>query len=229
MAGWSEGAHPRVPAGSPKGGEFTSKGGGPVRFSTANGGMTEDEVREFAKGRFHSDLTREDIAKMSGALPGSEVTIHQSGISSALEVNVTFMGDDGFPIGNARRTVWGEDIVNDEIEFDKAFRGKGLGLKVFAQQVEEASKRGYKKIETHAAGSPDMADIQNGYYTWARFGYNGTIDGPHGETTVHELMRTPGGAKWWQANGHEFDGEFDLSQGSDSRRVFEEYKRLKGL
>jgi hypothetical protein len=40
-------------------------------------------------------------------------------------------------------------------------------------------------------------------------------------------MAKPGGAAWWKKNGESFHGDFDLSAGSTSRRVFDEYRRLK--
>jgi hypothetical protein len=217
------------PAGHPFRGNQWTKGGGPVRFSSDS--LSEDDVKDFTKRRFGEAYSREDMAKMAGALPGSEVSIVDSELSSSsLEVNITFMGDDGFPIGSARRTIYHDTVENNEIEFQKGFRGKGLGLQVFEQQVDELSKRGYKTIEAQCAGFPASADqgIQNGYYTWAKFGYNGEVEGPNGWTTVHELMKTPDGSAWWRANGHEFNGVFSLDPGSDSRRVFDEYRRLKG-
>jgi GNAT superfamily N-acetyltransferase len=197
--------------------------------------MSEEQVKEYTKTNFGRELTREDIALVSGALPGSRVTVHESTSYESesekiLAVNVELMGDDGFPIGYMRRQVKYDSIYNSEFFLDKGFRGKGLGLNAFSQQVEEATSRGFRKLETTAEGAADLPDDMNGYSTWAKFGYDGKLKydpGPNGERTIHEVMSTKEGRSWWEKNGYEFEGTFSLLPGSASRRVFDEYRRLK--
>jgi hypothetical protein len=47
----------------------------------------------------------------------------------------------------------------------------GVGLRSFKTQVEGARRLGVKRIELWAAGDPRDTSY-NGYYTWARFGFN---------------------------------------------------------
>jgi len=233
MSGWSESVHPRVPMGSSTGGRFASKYKYPPTEETGEQQLTNDEVREFTS-QWGKDLDRDDIAELAGAQPGSRVTVGHAdpdmGGPDSLGVHIEFMGEDGFPIGRATRYIGPTSIYNHEIEFDAGFKKQGRGLKVFGQQVDAAISNGYDSIETQAAGSYSHREWQNGYYTWARMGYDGVIPngyGPGGEKTVHEVMARPDGAAWWLKNGEGFQGTFLLHEGSTSRRVFEEYRRMK--
>jgi hypothetical protein len=100
---------------------------------------------------------------------------------------------------------------------------------VFGRQVQFAAEAGVVKIETHAARGQRM----NGYYTWARFGYDATL--PHygvrdalppslaGAERLSDLMATAEGRAWWKEKGDTIHAEFDLAEGSLSRRVLDAY------
>jgi hypothetical protein len=109
------------------------------------------------------------------------------------------------------------------------------------RQVQALSKLGVDRIETNAAGSKHDTSY-NGYYTWARFGYNAHFDASEygfsrGEMpasvrnarTLHGVMRTQEGRDWWRENGGGFGGVFNLHPGSTSMRVWNKYKRERGL
>ena len=65
-------------------------------------------------------------------------------------------------------------IKNEIIAVKKDKRAGGLGLEIFAKQVENATAHGFDYISTHAAGG--YGETFNGYYTWPRFGYNESVD-----------------------------------------------------
>lgn len=83
----------------------------------------------------------------------------------------------------------------------------------------------------------------NGYYTWARFGYDYPISSLDGTTaarartkfpgarTVQDIMKTPEGRDWWFSYGSGMgDAKFDLTPGSRSMEVLTKYgiaKRAK--
>jgi hypothetical protein len=48
---------------------------------------------------------------------------------------------------------------------------KGFGTKVFSNQVKEFKAAGFKKLINQAEGNINDKEY-NGYYTWARLGYN---------------------------------------------------------
>jgi hypothetical protein len=230
---------PRVPAGDPRGGQWTSTGSRSFVFEKSDnfeedGVLNEQQLRDFTNVKWGFAMSRNQIANLAGAQNGSRVSISMNteDPSNTLTVYTEFVGDDGFPIGSSLRYINENSINNFEISFEKGFKNKGLGLKVFSQQVEHAVKEGYRSISALASGNAESLDWQNGYYTWARFGFNGPIPngkvGPGGERTVQEVMKRSDGAAWWKANGSTFEGTFSLSPGSESLRVFNEYRRLKG-
>lgn len=134
-------------------------------------------------------------------------------------------------------------IVNEYFRLNKN-APSGTGLRVFEDQVNTAIQNGFIHIETNAAGSYNQRHEWNGYYTWVRFGYDQEIDSLRGELyqrikeewpdaeTVQDIMEEEGGAEWWLKYGGALSNAvFDLSEGSRSRYILEEYiaeKKKKG-
>lgn len=118
-------------------------------------------------------------------------------------------------------------------------QGMGKGTEIFTNQVKEFQKKGYKKLETLAAKS----DTLNGYYTWARLGYDfvnpssqddfdelvsSSVDNDISSArSLPELMSFPKGREFWKKNGFEFDGAFDLSENSKSMFILNRYNENK--
>jgi hypothetical protein len=118
-------------------------------------------------------------------------------------------------------------------------KGKGKGSMIFSNQVEQFKKLGYKKLVTEAGDAVGM----NGYYTWARLGYE--IKGKEeisifkmrlknsgekdfkGITSLQQLMSSKKGIKWWKKNGMFFHGEFDLNRESVSMKALNKYLSAK--
>lgn len=137
----------------------------------------------------------------------------------------------------------GRLILHNDVFFVKPeFRNSGIGSDVFARQVEQASKLGVSYIECHAGRSADPDKPMNGYYTWARFGYNQSLDSLEnhddsnkpviaearklfpGVESVLDIMRTQEGRDWWKHNGVEMtEAVFDLTPGSRSLKVLQAY------
>ena len=121
-----------------------------------------------------------------------------------------------------------QSVYHANIKLDDS--QKGQGIKVFAAQVQTYRKAGYKKIRTYAARGKGT---YNGYYTWARFGFDADLDadllvkleedGITGLTKLSQLMATKDGRDWWLARGKSFDMSFDLSDDSHGIAVLEAY------
>jgi hypothetical protein len=118
-------------------------------------------------------------------------------------------------------------------------RGWGMGTQIFHRQVEQASQFGFKSIETYADGNPGDRQSVNGYYTWARLGYDADLSDldsrvfdevgdyfPEAER-ISDLMKTAEGRSFWKSNGGRFKGTFDLKEGSQSRKVLDDYVKAK--
>lgn len=114
-------------------------------------------------------------------------------------------------------------------------KGNGKGTSIFFNQINKYKELGFKKIFTLAAAG----DGFNGHYTWARFGYDinhnglGELDqdqfinlmnkNKRKEKTLKDLMSTKNGRDFWKKYGFDFNGVFDLSDSSDSMKIFKNY------
>ena len=110
----------------------------------------------------------------------------------------------------------------------RRMRRKGLGLRIFHRQLENAKALGVSRIETRAGRSND----ENGYYTWPRFGFDGPLPeqivenlplGLEDARNVLELMGCEKGRLWWKEHGETVDVAFDLTDGSRSWEAFQRY------
>ncbi|HEX4946442.1 MAG TPA: hypothetical protein VFZ34_07265 [Blastocatellia bacterium] len=86
---------------------------------------------------------------------------------------------------------------------------------MFLAQVEAARTLGIRRILVSAAGSPRPGDY-NGYYTWARFGFNAELDEYAQEElpiylatacSLNELMQL-GGSAWWESQRLGYGNDF---------------------
>lgn len=115
--------------------------------------------------------------------------------------------------------------------------GKGKGTDIFKNQVGQFRKLGFKNLKTIAGDIGGM----NGYYTWARLGYEFSSDSEKNalldmidfeddkdikkSSTLQEIMSTEKGRKWWKENGFSFNGVFNLDDNSESMKILNNYKK----
>ena len=118
-------------------------------------------------------------------------------------------------------TVTAHVVYAENLTENAAYAGR-----VIIRSMQHFQAMGMTRITAEAARSRHY----NGYYTWARLGFTGTI--PHdvlpaaqakfGDVTnVQDIMAKPGGAAWWKQNGSTFNATFDFASGSHSRQVFD--------
>ncbi len=128
-----------------------------------------------------------------------------------------------------------KEITNEYFLIKDESKYKGQGANIFNQQVQFASKEGYSTIFTSAA----RGDRYNGYYTWARLGYDtnsnydlkkiGVLIEDFNTTnktdvkTFRELLSTKTGQEFWKKEGFSFEGTFDLSENSKSMITLKNY------
>jgi len=187
---------PRVPAGSPEGGQFASKGfslSGPFVPGVSGVGYGVYAGRDAAIRKITRENGRElgveDIAKLAGALPGSR--IHDIEIDGGtVGVTVNFLGPDGKETGGNSRAIYLESgtIYNASMHLGKEHQRQGTGAKMLHQQVTAAVKLGFKRIDTFAAGGP--GEPSNGYSTWPRLGF--LPRGTDGKVPINVVKTVPG-------------------------------------
>lgn len=185
----------------------------------------EKNVSKVARAMFGKQVSDEEIAALGG-LSNAKVMI------SARENSIRITAErwsDGKQIYTSRTVGTSPDgsayIRNNLFEVPKSMQGSGIGLEAFAQQVENAVRLGVSRITANCYRSdPEF----NGYYTWARFGYDGKLPEDIAEqtglSTISDLMKTPEGRALWKEKGTSFEGTFDTTPGSLSMRTFEAYR-----
>lgn len=244
---------PRKPKGRPDGGEWGSGGSGggatgagksitPVDTAGVNHAdgvefhYNEGEREYVAKALGVSDDQLDShIAGLAGVLKGAKVKVaYGDSVETSIDVTVKHEKYE------SHRTLYpGTKSIFNEGFHMSGETGTGLGTQIFYSQVQAASQSGYKSISTEAV----RADKSNGYYTWARLGYEGNV--PYAgfklreaakaagketnvkEIKVSEMMKTAEGRSWWKENGSSFSGTFDLNPNSQSRKVLDAYVQAK--
>ena len=144
----------------------------------------------------------------------------------------------------------GQIYVYNESLFLKKSAPKGLGTRIFANQVAKARQMGnVSSIKCLAWRSdyddPDFGGYGVGYKVWPKMGYDGEIPasvirdlpseiqdkfkaaGLAGTPMVSWFYKVKGGEEWWSENGRSFDATFDLTPGSKSLEVHDKYVAKK--
>lgn len=264
---WREGSHPRRPAGSSQGGKFAPRGvssvvlvrgAGHARWAERTAKHIEVVYQfrgrttsaTFGQKLFGRPLSKSDYVALTGALPGSKIKLEMQGSRMHLYVE--------HPLYRAHRVVFRDHngILAMKNEWfgleDHAQRGRGLGARIFARQVDGVAKFAIQRIQTQAVRQDDNVfadhrDSINGYYTWARLGYNATLRlpdkrklldsgspalaalGAQNTVTLHELFDMPGGREHWYEHGGTIDMRFDPTPNSPHRQRLDEYLYKKGI
>lgn len=112
----------------------------------------------------------------------------------------------------------------------------GVGTRMLAHQALQTKQAGFVYIYADAEGS--AGGTMNGYYTWARLGFDGSIPAAvrarlplelSGCHSVLDILEREGGAAWWREHGRTFSGTFDLRDGSRSIAVLQAYTKTRGI
>lgn len=145
---------------------------------------SEYEGRAALHHLFGREVSDQEIAALVGARPGDHITVdHVIGNS---HVGMRVDGAGYWAIRsisdhlNERGRSDGVQLNNVEIHV--THQGEGIGTDVFARQVAAASALGVRSIEARCerdgAWFPDRGAFighMNGFYTWPRLGYDGSL------------------------------------------------------
>lgn len=188
----------------------------------------EDGVLERASELLKRKVDASDLAALSG-LRDADVKLSlapKGGIKINAEADLPGGGD----VSAQRMVRPGDDgpwLENQIIKVSKEAQGQGHGTSFFLQQVEVARRLGLREIQAYAARGEEY----NGYYTWARLGYDGPLPEDlqtlTGLRTVLEMMRTKEMQDLWRKEGEGFEATFDLRPGSESLKRLAQYVKDK--
>jgi hypothetical protein len=155
-------------------------------------------------------------------------------LAARVELHHTWL--DGPAFRFVYRAAGGQPVIRNDFLRLRDEAPEGVGTRILAHQVRAAQDLGVAWIELDAEGS--YGGTLNGYYTWARLGFNGPISAAvrrqlppelRDARDVLELVTRPDGAAWWRRHGRGFPGVFDLRPGSLSLLALDAYTQARGI
>ncbi|HEX4947139.1 MAG TPA: hypothetical protein VFZ34_10760 [Blastocatellia bacterium] len=186
-------------------------------------------ARESVWQLFRRNVADEDLILLAGALAGATVEVSQRKVGLFLEVRdaARFESYQTSIRQDSDGSLW---AFIHEVRVAAGKRGQGLGIAAFAQQAKAAQSLGLTRFELWATG--DFFDrANNGYYTWARFGFDAPLTPQQrqslpaslaGSRTVNEVIRRKG-YDWWKKAGSDTKMVFYLHTGSAMMKTLLEY------
>src|SRR6185437_8764484 len=182
---------------------------------------------------FGRRLQDHELAALVGAQKGDLVvatTERGSIVLQLMQHDNEYEGKTTIYKEGGKIVVYGDAFVVED-------KGKGTATRIFADKVRGASAVGADRLEAVAGkGWIELLGREvnmNGYYTWPRMGYDGTLgvsfvvdverDLGLAVDRVRDLMYTQEGRDYWKAHGYQMKMGFDLSFGSMSRRILRAY------
>jgi hypothetical protein len=196
------------------------------------------EVKDSHRVLQRYGFTKEDVLQLCGGIPTEEQMFTNVSITSSTEHTVVASVDSN--LYSAVRTInfQSKVIYNDYIRVFSP--GQHVGTTLFLRQVLSARRHGFIKLKATAIDY-DGSERADGYYRWARLGYQMTdrndledfaaqmlrLSRP--EQTVGELVLSESGYTLWKLIGQTWIGEFRLADDSPSMRHLLEYLEIKGI
>jgi len=190
-------------------------------------------------------ITAENVEDLTGLSKKQLVAL--SGIDGCSKEGIVFGLSGKYPIIKT-------EAKNHLAEVERVFRvktkeinnrsikvyspDKGTGTQIYKRQIDTAIQEGFKKILVWASGGKLENPANNGNITLAKFGFTldklsqklvGNLLTQHKrhEKTLFELLSTEEGLNFWKEFGRHWVGEFDLTEGSINRKIWEEYYNNK--
>jgi len=208
-------------------GKFASGGAGGAPLPSISSFTSEGNLDKTSKELFGRVLTEKEWGGLVGAPDGAAV--HIIARKGDAVVRVTHLKDEFFGLEVGYSNLYGTKAV-DLISMNVASNAPpGTGTKMAAHIVSNARVSGFETVRLYAARD---SGTKNGYYTWARLGWNANLSAraaqDFGASDLHSLMKTAKGRKTWMREGFGIKMEFDLSPSSPSTKIFNAYLKKRG-
>jgi len=189
---------------------------------------------DLALDLFGRAVADEELAAAAGALDGAALNVSvRKGRELFVEIThpLIVRQERGF-----RRDASGELYIWNHYFEKRHDAPPGVGIRSFKTQVAGARQLGVTRIELWAAGDA-MDTSYNGYYTWARVGFNDSLSDAERKRlprrfarvkTINELIRR-NGHQVWKEIGSAHKMTFDLADDSSMMMIFKAYLEEKGV
>jgi predicted GNAT family acetyltransferase len=179
------------------------------------------------------DISNKDLISLAGDTPDDDMIIKKIdvGLMSQNDMRLVIKTDKYENLVTISK--YGKNISYeiDHVDVLEGFKGSGLGAKMFANMLDAAENNGFETIDLTAAKGLVSGKEYNGYYTWARFGFElhpayqekflmlvkteGTNEVVRNAKSLQELMKTKEGQKLWKEKGFQYKGIFDIKKDKD--------------
>lgn len=168
---------------------------------------------------------------------GTVISAHGGWADNTMSVSLAHPDVDQWSRSVAVNSDGTLSVSNNLFFLKPGARGSGMGTKAFAGQVQGMVYEGGRNIHTTAGKGGSGGDKMNGYYTWARLGYDAPLDENYRKRlpeqfkdarTVQDLMASREGAAHWKNTGYMTGMDFDTRPGSRSIQVLNRYLASKG-
>lgn len=196
----------------------------------------EEGAFEFTQQLFGRQPADDDLARLAGALDGATVNVSVKKKKGWLYLTVNDARFERYET-SVRKDADGNLFAYIHHAYAAAGQsGQGHGVRAFLRQVNAARRLGLKRFELFAAGHPRSTN-ENGYYVWARYGFDALLREEEratlppllqGATTINQIIRR-GGQKWWKRLGDARSMNFDLADDSEMMSVFRDYLAEKAI
>jgi hypothetical protein len=196
----------------------------------------EEGALELALQLFGRQPADDDLARLAGALDGATVNVSVKKQKGWLYLTVNDARFERYET-SVRKDADGSLFAYIHHAYAAAGQsGQGHGVRAFLRQVNAARRLGLKCFELFAAGHPRSTN-ENGYYVWARFGFDAPLREIErqalppdltGATTLNQVMQS-GAHRWWKKVGNLRSMVFDLRDESEMMRTFRAYLDEKGI
>jgi hypothetical protein len=184
------------------------------------------------------NITSQDLLEICGGIPDRNQLFANVTITSSSDhaVTVCVASDLYFVFRTINFSL--KIIFNDKMFVYQ--KEQHIGTSLFLNQVAFARKLGFVKLKVTAIDY-DGTERVDGYYRWARLGYQMTdrndledfaeqmrsLSRP--EQTLSELILSEDGYRLWKLIGQTWTGEFRLADNSPSMLHLRKYLKLKGI
>jgi hypothetical protein len=119
-------------------------------------------------------LTDDELFRLAGALPGATVTVSVRQQHGWLYLKVDDWRFERYETSIRRDRDGSLFAYLHHVYVAGGQRGQGHGARAFLRQMTMAQQLGLKRFELFAAGGHGSTD-ENGYYVWARYGFDAPL------------------------------------------------------
>ena len=210
---------------------------------TVKTSSTEAEIAGATTRIFGRPLSIEEVSRLSGAPDGAHVTVRAK--ANTIEIGIAHPLY-AFPSKRTLRKGRTGPAIHNDLLFLRDDAPKGFGTRILAAQVRAARELGVTQLDLIAGGHHETRgekNHMNGYSTWPRLGYVGTLTPEHiaqarkdakyaalpDRATTKDLFDLPDGKDWWLDHGHQLPMVFDLTEGSHSTTTLNKKLTEKGI